>query len=233
MTEEQKQHEASEQVPELEAPEQEETRTPAADPPDDVAPPAAEPAQATAPAPSEEFDPKALPRVVWRIVKNPETGLGDAHVAGSAGLLNGLVLGGVSVIVIAISALTDDRALLVSWLGGAAFLVTGTLASLVLRSTIGKSREIDWRDDVFLIGGSLCYPLVGAILAWLIGLVPALGGVASAVGLTGFLLGAFAYAEGLVDVGRVDDSRKIWIAVIVLTVASAIGQTLDFFPIAT
>ena len=173
-----------------------------------------------------------LPVVLWRIVRNPDTGIGDAHVPGRAGLLHGLMLGGVAVVAIAVIRLTDEHSLLISWLGGATFLVVGALASLILRSVAGKSGQADWNVDVFLVGGFLCYSLAGAVVSLLVGLVPAFGGVAAAVGLAGVLLGAFAFAEGLVDIGRVEDSRRIWIAVAVLTIASTVANMLDFVPFA-
>ena len=194
---------------------------------------ASEDAQEEAPAPegAAVFDPKALPMMLWRIVKNPETGLADAHVPGRAGLFHGLVLGGVSVVVISISGLTEEKSLLISWVGGAAFLAIGAVVSFALRSTAGRAEQVDWNDDVFLMGGSLCYVLVAAILSLIIGLIPALAGVAGAVRVAGLLLGAFAYAEGLVDVGGVEDSRRIWITVAILAIASAASSALDFVPL--
>lgn len=229
MIEEQRQSGSPEGVPPLEPLEPPESPEPPSPDPEAESPEAAPRPVSSADA---VFEFRALPVVLWRIVRNPETGLGDAHVPGRAGLLHGLVLGGVAVVAISVIRLTDEQSLLISWLGGVTFLAVGALVSLILRSVAGKSGQADWNADVFLVGAFLCYSLVGAVLSLVIGLVPALEGLATAVGLAGFLLGAFAFAEGLVDIGRVEDSRRIWIAVAVLTIASAVANMLDFVPLA-
>ena len=172
-----------------------------------------------------------LPGVLWRVLRSPETGLGDARAEGPKALVHGSVLGVVAVAVIAWEGPSPEAGLVMAWLGGLVFLAAGILASFVLRAVVGKAKAIDWHDDVYLMGCALCYPMAAALISMLVGLVPVVGGVTPVIRLAGFLLAAFAYAEGVVEVGGVRDSRRIWITVFTLAVAVAASSSIGFGPV--
>lgn len=208
---------------------------PAPDPEPESSPePGPEPAASppTPSAPPRDFDPSALPQTFWHIIKDPEAGLADAHAPGQAGLLSGLCIGGISILFLGIANKIHIAAfpLLKGWVGGVGFVVAGGLASLLLRATVGKVRELSWMDDFYLIGSALAYPLVAGVLATLIAFVPGLDTLAGFVGLLGCLLGAYAFKEGLVEVGRADERRAIWLAGISLAAGVSVGAALGFMP---
>jgi hypothetical protein len=208
----------------------------------DLPPPPSEkaPLPPPAPAPGDERTPPAdhfnvveLPFTFLRILRDPAGGLARVHIRGQGAFLTGLIFGIVAVLVMAWFQVAGHPAHVVvkGLLGGLAFLATATLISLVLRATAGAVRDVDWHDDLFLVGGALSFSLAGFLIGGLLGATPALRVFAHAGSIAGFALFTFSLHGGLVSVGRVETSRAIWITAAVLGVGTLISSALGFLPV--
>jgi len=190
-------------------------------------------AASAAAEPATAFDPAHLPKLLWRIVKEPEGGLADAHQRGRAALLYGLCFAGLAIVFLGFSSEIhqgDRFDLMRSILGGIGFVAATGLSSLLLRALAGRVSRLEWVDDFYLVGGALAYPLAAGVLSLLLGFVPGLGVVAGFVGLTGCVLGTYAFKEGLISVGQVDERRAVWLATVALAAGATIGSALSFYP---
>ena len=194
----------------------------------------AAPPEPEAPAPGGgAFDVGVLPRALWRIVKDPEGGLAASHMAGQAGALLGLCIGGIAILFLGIANKIhggEGFPLMRAMGGGVGFIAGAGLASLLLRATLGKVGKLSWTDDFYLVGSALAYPLAAGGLGLLIGFVPGLETIGGCVGLVGCLLGAYAFREGFEEVGGVDRRRAIWLASVALSAGAAIGAAVGFVP---
>lgn len=210
-------------------------------------PPAAAPASAAAPAPAqapapvpaplaaapadggERFDPAQVPAILFRILRDPMHGVAAHHRAGRAAMVLGLALGGACAVLVPFSDLlfrslrADGPSfgdLVRSIAGGALLLVFGPLLGLVLRATAGKVQNVDWRDDLYLLGAALVFVLAGALAGGLAGFLWLRLGDAFRV--AGFVLAAFAHASALATVGQVDSRRAIWFSTALLAAAALV-----------
>jgi hypothetical protein len=183
---------------------------------------------------ADHFDPTDVPRIAWRILKDPDDGIAQAHMPGAAAFLHGVLLGGFSVLLIAglrIAAWPFENGVhqeLGTPAGGLLFLGVGGLVSFLLRMSIGKVKHADWHDDVFLLGGSMLYAAVACLIAYPLGKV--YDGMGAAVSIVGLLLAAISHYSGVMDLGKVVQGRAIFITVIVFTVAMTVSAWMGFLP---
>jgi len=184
---------------------------------------------------ADDFESTQVPFIFWKVLKDPEDGAARAHVPGAPSLMYGLVVGVLCMVGIATLRLVtwpvdlEVHQGMAFYLGGLSFLVVGTLASFVLRATLGNVESADWHDDAFFVGVSLVHPVAAILCASLLGEM--LGGIRMALGLAGLLLGVLTFRSVLIDIGTVKPGRATWVTVLVFALACAVSAPLGFLPL--
>lgn len=203
----------------------------------------AAPGGAGAGAPAVDF--AALGGNALRILKDPAESLGALHRPGQMALVQGLILGVGSAVLIPLIQFLALKIKIGRWyqpafgdilercLGGVAFVAAGVAVGYIMRNALAKGGRADWRDDVYLFGSPMLYVLAGALVAAVFLII---GGsffsvLAGVVGLVALVSFAFAYQAGLARVAKLDPHRSICVALTAIAVALIVGMMLKF-PIA-
>jgi hypothetical protein len=184
----------------------------------------------------------ALGGSALRILKDPAEGLGALHRPGQQALIQGLILGVGSAVLIPLVMFLALKIKIGSWyrpafgdilescLGGVAFVAAGVAVGYILRGALAKGERADWRDDLYLFGSPMVFLLAGIIVGSVCIL---LGGrflylLSGVVGLVALLSFAFTYQAGLAKVAKLDSHRSICIALSAIAVALVVGTLLKF-----
>ena len=175
-----------------------------------------------------------------RILKDPAGSLEALYRPGQPALVQGLIIGGATAVLIplfqaiiaklALGFAPGPGLLLKQMLGGIIFLATAAGTSLALRSTVLRSQAPDIKDDIYLAGSSMLFLLVGAVgggIFFLFGDVFFVQ-VARTLSSCGWLLAGFTYYFGLRRVAKADTGRAVWVTVAVLGTATLLSALLYF-----
>jgi len=186
------------------------------------------------------IDFRALGLGALRILKDPAGSLEALYRPGKAALVQGLVIGAATAVLIPlVQAIVAKLAfglapgpgpVLRQMLGGIIFLAVAAAVSFVLRSAFIRSPNPDIKDDVYLAGSSMLFLLAGTVGGGIFFLFgdTFFAQVARTLTNCGWLLAGFTYYFGLRRMAKAETVPAVWTAVLVLGCATLMGALLHF-----
>ena len=168
------------------------------------------------------FDFGKLPGNLFGILRSPSTGLEKAHAPGQTALIQGLIFGvGTAVLIPLFQVLTiklayggdlDGGRVFKMMLGGVVFVAAGSGLGMFLRKSIGRSDSGDWQDDVGLFGGATVFLAAGVLAGGIVMIISRETFfllLAESCATAALLLAGFTYCSGLASVAGVEVRRGV------------------------